>query len=162
MKFLIKIVKGNLIHAREDIIGHQVNAQGAMNSGVARSVREAFPNVYKEYRELVTGLNNAGDFRHTLMGQVQGVSIGNGKWVANLFGQNDFGYDKKTQYTDTASLFQCFLSLRKTAENANMSVALPYKIGCYRGGANWEEVEVLLLTAFEGYEVTLYKYHEGV
>jgi O-acetyl-ADP-ribose deacetylase (regulator of RNase III) len=47
------------------------------------------------------------------------------------------------------------------AKMNDLSVALPYMIGCYRGGADWKIVEDHLITAFDGYEVTLYKWHRG-
>jgi hypothetical protein len=100
------------------------------------------------------------DRRENLLGHTQFVPIEVDKYVANIFGQYSYGYDKK-QYTNTNALFSAFKHLRKFAELHNLSVALPYMIGCYRGGADWKEVEELLLTAFEGYEVTLYKLHKG-
>lgn len=159
---MIKVVKDDLLQAEENIIAHQVNCQGAMNSGVAKQIRQASKKVYDEYKQLVDEHNTEGseDLRNTLLGSVQGVSLGENRYVANLFGQANYGYDGK-QYTSVPDLFKCFKKLRAIAESNNMSVAMPYKIGCYRGGADWEEVFDLLLTAFEGYEVTLYKYHEG-
>ena len=77
-----------------------------------------------------------------------------------MFGQLTYGYDGK-QYTNTMALFSCFKEVRRVAEKNGLLVAMPYMIGCYRGGADWKEVEALLLTAFNGYEVTLYKLHKG-
>lgn len=148
------------MQATENIIGHQVNCQAKMNSGVAKSVRESFPKAYEKYIEFAEPYVKAG-FSDDLLGQVQFVSIvNNKKYIANMFGQDKYGYDGK-QYTKTEALFKCFKGLREVAEEHGLSVALPYMIGCYRGGADWKEVENLLLTAFDGYEVTLYKYHEG-
>lgn len=153
---MIKIVQGDLLEATENILGHQVNCQGAMNSGVAKVIREAYPIVFKEYREYVTSHNGVEDLRKLLLGQTQYVKVDTGKWVANMFGQLNYGYDG-VQYTNTNALFTSFKDLRRKAEKHKLSVALPYMIGCYRGGADWKEVENLLLIAFEGYEVTLYK-----
>ncbi len=161
---MIKIVSGDLMKAKEDIIGHSVNCHGKMGSGVALQIKKKFRYAYDGYMELVQQHMEevAGeDLRHTLLGECQIVGIvGGDKWIANLFGQNYYGYDGKT-YTSTESLFLAFRELRKRAQESGLSVALPYGIGCYRGGADWNEVEVLLLKAFDGYEVTLYKYHEG-
>jgi len=161
---MIKIVTGDLMKATEDIIGHQVNCRGKMGSGVALQIKKKFYYAYTAYMELVYQHTKdfvGEDLRHTLLGECQIVGlVGNDKWIANLFGQNYYGYDGKT-YTSTESLFKAFRELRERAEQSGFSVALPYGIGCYRGGADWNEVESLLLKAFEGYEVTLYKYHEG-
>lgn len=153
---MIKIVKGNLLEAKENIIGHQVNCMGVMNSGVAKQIRNKYPNVYEEYLEKVDEYTVGEDLRENLLGEVQGVVVDDNKLVVNMFGQYKYGYDGE-QYTNTEALFKCFKAIRLVAEKNGISVALPYMIGSYRGGADWKEVEGLLLTAFDGYEVTLYK-----
>jgi O-acetyl-ADP-ribose deacetylase (regulator of RNase III) len=157
---MIKIVKGDLLDATEDIIGHQVNCQAKMNSGVAKSIRGRFPEAYEEYIAFTEPFVKA-KLQEDLLGNVKMIGItGESKFVANMYGQLNYGYDGK-QYTDTNALFKCFRDLRNTAEFYGLSVALPYMIGCYRGGADWKIVEDHLLTAFDGYEVTLYKKHMG-
>lgn len=157
---MIKIVKGDLLQAKENIIGHQVNCQGVMGSGVALQIKKKFPVAFQKYIEMVDEYAN-GDYRKALLGLAQHVPIeGEYKWVSNLFGQYAYGKDGK-QYTDTMALYKSFRNVRQFAEFRGLSVALPYKIGSFRGGANWDEVEDLLLTAFNGYEVTLYKLHMG-
>lgn len=157
---MIKIVRGDLLEATENIIAHQVNCMGAMNSGVAKQIRSKYPQVYEEYLMKVDEYTKGEDLRKELLGQVQGVVIDDNRIVANMFGQHRFGYGGE-QYTDTEALFKCFRAIRVVAEKNNISVAMPYMVGCYRGGADWKEVEDLLLTAFDGYEVTLYKLHRG-
>jgi O-acetyl-ADP-ribose deacetylase (regulator of RNase III) len=157
---MIKIVQGDLLQATENIIGHQVNCQAKMNSGVAKSIRERYPQVYNEYMLKAEPYVKAG-LSQELLGMVQFVEIiRNEKYVANIFGQLNYGYGGK-QYTSNLALYNGFKKIRQGAEKLDMSVALPYGIGCYRGGADWREVEDLLITAFEGYEVTLYKLHRG-
>ena len=46
---MIRVVKGNLLDAREIVIAHQVNCQKKMNSGVAKAIREKYPEVYEKY-----------------------------------------------------------------------------------------------------------------
>ena len=154
---MIKIVKKDLLSVTRDcIIGHQVNAKGVMGSGVAQQIRKAYPVVYDEYKALYDSHIKQGLTRESLLGKVQGVSIGNGLYVANMFGQLNYGNDGK-QYTDTEALYSCFKRVRAVSEESGLPVYLPYCIGCFRGGADWGEVENLLLIAFEGHEVTLCK-----
>ena len=47
---MIKIVNGNILNAKENIIVHQVNVQGIMGGGVARQLATKYPNLEKEYR----------------------------------------------------------------------------------------------------------------
>ncbi len=156
---MLTIINGDLLQAKEDVICHQVNCQGKMNSGVAKSIRVAYPDVYHEYMTLYEEYMQAG-MQKDLLGRVQGVEVGENKFVVNIFGQYNYGYDGG-QYTNTNALYEGFRVIRKNAEIAGLSVAMPYMIGCYRGGADWKEVENLLLKAFDGYQVTLYKLHEG-
>jgi|SRR5690606_32627649 len=157
---MIKIVKGDLLLAKEDIIAHQVNCMGKMNSGVAKQIRNKYPEVFAYYEQYVNRHLEIFNNRSLMLGGVQTIPVHDGKLVANLFGQLQYGYDG-VKYTNEEKLFSCFRVLRKNAEREGLSVALPYMIGCYRGGADWEIVENYLLTAFNGYEVTLYKKHEG-
>lgn len=158
---MIKIVKGDLLLAKENFIAHQVNCQGVMGSGVADQIKKKFPVAFTEYKKLVDlHMSDGVSERSDLLGKVQGVGLGNEQYIVNIFGQDNYGKDGK-QYTNEHALFQGFKEIRKVAEDNNYSVAMPYMIGCYRGGADWKLVEDYLLTAFEGYEVTLYKMHKG-
>ena len=46
---MIAIINGNLLDSNCDYICHQVNCQGKMNSGIAKSIREKWPVVYANY-----------------------------------------------------------------------------------------------------------------
>ena len=150
---MIKIVYGDLLYAREDIIGHQVNCQGVMGSGVAKQIKAKHPMVFNQYLLSLKSL----DSRIEALGTVHYAGGRGGKIIANMFGQYTYGYDGN-QYTKLNHLESCLFDLRKQAEaNGKLSVALPYLLGSDRGGADWKEVEQLILSAFDGYEVTLYK-----
>lgn len=152
---MINIIEGNLLDATEDIIGHQVNCKGAMNSGVAKCIREKYPEVYKEYKNICKN-----EEFYNLIGGCQLVTCYDGKIIANLFGQKSYGYDKK-QYTDLPALIQALNYLKIEAKSKKLSVALPYNIGCCRGGANWNEVYFMINKVFQDYNLTLYKLDNG-
>ena len=42
--------KNSITNSTCDVICHQVNCRGAMNSGVAKAVREKWPEVYVNYK----------------------------------------------------------------------------------------------------------------
>jgi O-acetyl-ADP-ribose deacetylase (regulator of RNase III) len=152
---MIKIVDGDLLNATENIIGHQVNCQGKMNSGVAKAIREKFPIAYGAYiAEYNVHYNKR--LLNDLLGRCQLVFTGTDKIVANLFGQFNYGYDGK-QYTSVYALRMSLMSLKDKAQHLNASVALPYKIGSDRGGADWNEVYKIIDEVFSDYEVTLYR-----
>ena len=49
---MVKYVNCDIFYMNVDIIGHQVNLHGIMGGGVAREIKERFPDVYEEYREI--------------------------------------------------------------------------------------------------------------
>lgn len=147
---MIEVKKGNLVNASEQIIAHQVNCKGVMGSGVARSIRNYFPEAYEEYRKFCEeSLYDASD----LLGCNQYVAIPKKKKViVNLFAQNEYG--KNGRYTDYEALKLCFLSL---AKNVKVPLAMPYKIGCGRGGGNWDNIVYpMIQEIFKDNDLTLY------
>jgi O-acetyl-ADP-ribose deacetylase (regulator of RNase III) len=150
---LITIVNGNLLDAKEDIIGHQCNAQAVMGSGVAKQLRERYPEIYDEYKELF-----ASSSAHELMGYCQIINCNDGKRVANIIGQLNYGRTKYL-YTDYASLEQGLRYLKAYAKFHGYSVALPYKIGCGLANGDWDGVVFPMLEeVFSDYNLKLYRY----
>lgn len=67
---MIKIIDGNLLDAKTDIIAHQVNCQGAFNSGVAKAIREFDECIYNDYK---TYIKYAKEFNISLLGKISFV-----------------------------------------------------------------------------------------
>lgn len=146
------IVDGNLLDSGEQIICHQVNCQGKMNSGVAKAIRQAYPHVYQSYIEYVS--NNS-----QLLGTVQYVHLGNSKYLANLFAQDKYGYDGR-QYTSIEAFKKCLEDINRKC--IGCTVAFPWKIGCVRGGADWNTVlDLICKTLTDVRSVTFYKLDLG-
>lgn len=156
---MIKIMEGNLFDTTAPIIAHQVNCRGVMGSGVAKQVKKKYPEAFKEYTMLCSSVPE-----EKLLGFAQPCFI-EGKIIVNLFGQEKYGYDGK-QYTSTKSLQNAFIELRKIAEwTSNDVIAMPYKIGCARGGADWDkEVFPMIRLIFleSDIDIELWKLPEGV
>ena len=165
---MIKIIDGDLLTSGADIICHQVNCQGKMNSGVAKQIREKWPEVFTIYRQFVNDTTQL-HCSEKLLGECQIVQTLDYKYVINLFAQNNFGYDGK-QYTDMDALKECLLKLRdflnyltqeKGIQKEEIRIAMPWKIGCVRGGANWTDVYSMIHFIFEEYNVELWRLDKG-
>ena len=169
---MIHYIHDDITKSKCDIICHQVNCQGAMNSGVAKQIREKWPKVFQEYRKLVNDITQLRGSKD-LLGECQLVCLETGefKYVANLFGQEFYGYDSN-QYTDIEALKKSLLNLRKCVDevskykeqffpNSNIRIAMPWKIGCVRGGANWTDVYSMIHFIFEDYNVELWRLDKG-
>lgn len=174
---MIKIIEENLFNSYANIIVHQVNTQGVMGSGVAVQVAKKFPHVYKEYRSYVNYCKKNGV---SMMGKVQYVPVDvwaiglvdtiknnnvvtydrHYQYIANAFGQKTYG---KGLQTDINSLTNCFMDIQLKAEQINASIAIPYKIGCCRGGADWNVVYKIIQEVFDGsdLDVMICKYDLG-
>lgn len=149
-------IKGNLLDSKEDFICHQVNCQGAMNSGVAKQIREKWPEVYKWYMNRFP-VNSSKN----LLGSTQGVSIGNQQCVINMFSQQYYGYDGK-RYTSYDAFWSCLGKIKEDCGSPGATFAFPAKIGSGRGGANWNVIKSMINEVLgKDYDVYIYEYNGG-
>ena len=163
---MVKIIDGDLLKSGADIICHQVNCQGKMNSGVAKQIRLKYPEVYERYISLC----NAHSDKSTMLGTNQIVHTDKGVYVVNMFAQNNYGYDGK-QYTSLEALRSCledicsdfkFLRAGKGEPGTeNFRLALPYGIASVRGGAKWEDVYAIIEEVFKYVDVELWRLDKG-
>ena len=166
---MIKIIDGDLLTSGADIICHQVNCQGKMNSGVAKQIREKYPEVFRVYKNFVNDVTQlCGSYE--LLGLCCCVPINNPKgdfvnYVANLFGQYSYGYDGN-QYTDINALRESLLVLKdfiptvaeiKGTSNSEVKIAFPWMMSCCRGGADWNEVYAMIDDIFKDYNIEFWR-----
>ncbi len=163
----ISIMDGDLLKARENIIGHQVNCKGVMGSGIAKQIKNKYPRVFLDYNRLCKDSKPSmlksfifPDDPSKLLGTCQILPCEDGKYVANIFGQDDFGVDKCC--TNYEALRNSLQDLCSFAKKNNFSVALPFNLGCYRGGGDWNTVVVMLDNIFDdsGVDITLYRFEQ--
>ena len=148
---MISIVNGDLLDASEVMIVHQVNCKGVMGSGVAKSIKDKYPKAYHSYKK------HCDISGSSLLGKIQVINICNERKVVNMFAQDNYGRDK--QYTDLKAFKTCILKLVDYAKKNNIKeIAMPYKIGCGRGGANWDSVYSILCNSFNRSNVKLTLY----
>lgn len=148
---MIKIVEGDLLAGSEYLIGHQVNCQGAMGSGIAKQIRASYPQVYDSY-----AAHCRTKKPEQLLGDCQFVKMEN-RIVANLFGQLHYGR-QAIRYTNYEALGLALKTFKEYAQQTGTACALPYLIGCGLANGEWDEVESRLQDIFSDYPLTLYRY----
>lgn len=160
---MIQIVDTDLFDADVDVIAHQVNCMGVMGSGVAAQVKALYPDVYVRYRTVCREIRP-----QNLLGMTQTVSIkeqdalrhGRPFAVANLFAQLSFGRDR--QHTNYKALVSCLQDLAQEMHYRNYhSVAVPYMMGCVRGGGDWDKVFSYLETELNDFNVLICRKDKG-
>lgn len=48
---MIEYIKGNILNVTEGIIVQQVNCMGVMGAGLAKQIKDKWPNIYNDYKE---------------------------------------------------------------------------------------------------------------
>lgn len=166
-------VIGNLLESDCDYICHQVNCQGKMNSGIAKSIRNKWPVVYNNYMAKYNetekyllaacgGYEISPDVSEVLLGDIQLVGLWDNYYatdfhqsVINMFAQQHFGYDGR-RYTSYDAFWSC-LGKIKGVVPAGKKIGFPGRIGCVRGGANWDVIyEMINQVLGQDYEVYIY------
>lgn len=124
---------------------HGVNCKGVMGSGIARTLRIKYPEIYTEYKEL------CDQFGSTNLGMTDIVRISDAITVINCFTQEIFGYDKDSTYADINAIRACMAAVLDQVwfddyhlNTKPSNIYLP-RIGCGLGGLEWDgEVEPIV------------------
>lgn len=163
---MIKVIEGNILDAETDYIIHQVNCKGEMNTGVAKALRDYDEGIYTHYRRMCDKYNFDPQI---LLGLYDRYLIKEEQEVLSLFSQENYGYDGK-QYTDIEAFRNGLKLIRHDIPifyfDSDMrchktSIALPYKIGCGRGGADWEVIYKIIEDELSNYNIELWKLDAG-
>jgi len=153
---MLKEYTGDILKSGATYICHQVNCRGAMNSGLAKHIKNKYPKVYDEYKARVNKAksedSHLDDFG--LLGRVLAVDVEDCT-ILNCFSQNYYGKDGK-RYTDYVALQVCLNSIYSHLM-PNERVAFPYRFGCGLGGGNWEVVKKMIAETFNDKEVEIWR-----
>jgi O-acetyl-ADP-ribose deacetylase (regulator of RNase III) len=142
---MIQVVSSNILEAKESIICQQVNCQGVMGSGLAKSIYTKWPNVKEEYHKYCDTFQ-----QDQLLGMVNIVGVSNSKIIVNIFGQFNYGRCKNTIYTDYRALEKGFVIIKDELINIyNDTLAIPYKIGCGLANGDWDVVYKIINKVFD-------------
>jgi len=139
---MLPLPPGDITKSNAGIICHQVNCRGVMGAGLAKALRAKYP-IYGPYVQLCRGVKP-----ETLLGSTQFVQVSTDpdQYVANCFGQCNFGRDRVQ--TDYAALEHSLRNVEEFARTHNLSVAIPYGIGCGLAGGDWNTVQAILEDIF--------------
>lgn len=117
------------------IVCHQVNCMGVMGAGLAKQVRDKFPEVFRAYMSKCAACN---EYPHGNLGHVQFCSVINeaGYIIANIFGQLSYGAGRVNTDYDAVRM-----GLNRVSTAFPYStIRIPYMMGCGLGGGDWNIV----------------------
>ena len=150
MKIQYKV--GNILDAPEAAILQQVNARGAMGTGVARAIMNRYPLVYAVYRAEYVA-------RGLPMGSIVWVDCGveDPKFhlVGNIVGQPDFGGDGAL-YTDYDALRVGIAEANRFLKESGITAAAFPLIGAGLGGGDWGKISEIIETEMVDVQPVVY------
>lgn len=127
---------------------HQANCQCTMGSGIARNIRERFPEAYEADCQTVKGdASKLGRASSVLLSPEKQALYPNLRYIINLYGQLNYGLEKR--HTSYDALAEGFERIRDWAGwNGLTKLSVPYRLGCNRAGGDWEIVSAILNSVF--------------
>ena len=139
---MITIKVGNILNCEEDIICHQVNVGGFMGGGLARQLADQYPGLEETYAKYCKEHNNRFI---DLCGDV--FYYKDDKIIGNIFSQKE-NFD--TSYLNMEIALR---QIKNYAKTYNLSVCIPYGIGCGIANGEWDKVYKIIFD----YDIALYK-----
>lgn len=130
-----------------------------MGAGVAKTIRDKWPVVYKSY---LRELKQLGEMPWRALGNCQLVQVQKSPTliVANLFAQYDYGRDyRRTEYGSLAISLTALLYEMQLFQYGNVTdfdVYIPYRIGCNNAGGDWSIVESIINKTFALFDNNVY------
>lgn len=140
------VIEQDLFDVEHGFICHQVNCQGVMGSGIAKAVRQRWPNVYEAYLGRVQARRSAG---RSPLGEIQAVPVGPSLLVVNMFCQDDYNRPGRPEqrHTNYGAIARAFSALERMD---TLPAYVPWLFGSDRGGADWSIVQEIIDGVSEG------------
>ncbi|MGL5190517.1 MAG: macro domain-containing protein [Cetobacterium sp.] len=130
----MNIVNGNILNVKSGIIVHQVNCMGVMGAGLAKQIKDKYPNVYYDYKDYCKTYDN-------ILGDVYASRVDDKLMIIHLFGQYSYGRNKKQTDYDA---FEKALIMLKQIDDGKNTFYFPYGIGCGLAGGDWNVISSLI------------------
>ena len=162
---MVEYKRGNLLTSGCDIICHQVNCQGVMGSGIAKTIKETFPKVYRVFKnsyrngdaklgsiDIVIVTNDTEAKQH----EFAPISV-----VVNFYSQYNY-LPRGVNHTDYEAFKTCIKKLKtyiQTILPMSIRIGFPDHIGCGLAGGNWNIIKQILEDEFSSseYKVEIWK-----
>jgi O-acetyl-ADP-ribose deacetylase (regulator of RNase III) len=151
----IQFVSGDLFanEFKAKAFAHGCNCQGSMGAGIAKGIREPYPEMYEEYRRRCKAKP-----REFNLGDAWLWKAEDQPWVFNLGTQEGFWRARASYEAIEESLSR----IKGQADKEKIkSIAVP-RIGVGYGGLSWKKVRAIFERVFGEWAGTLYVYEEFV
>ena len=151
---MYKEIDGDLIKLAKqkhfDIIAHGCNCFCTMGSGIAKTVKEEFPNAYLADLRTVNGdINKLGNYSEAKIENLQLT-------ILNCYTQ--YGYNTSEKPFDYEAFTLCMRKINQ--KFSTYKIGLPL-IGSYRAGGDWNMIKEIIKKELTRMDVTIVKFNEN-
>ena len=147
----MRVLKGNIFDQIDtgdyDILIHGCNCMNTMGAGIAKQVKQRFPDAYNVDQTTIKG--NKDKLGKVSMALVQ---LENGKhfFVVNAYTQYAYGKEPNIKYANLDALASCLrmVQMKLGDPEAGRKIIMP-KIGCGYGNLDWPSVKQVIAETLE-------------
>jgi O-acetyl-ADP-ribose deacetylase (regulator of RNase III) len=158
----IKIIEGNLLDFPNDVdfIAHSCNTHNVMGAGIAREIKNRYPNAYSaDCHAMMEGDNVLGNFSFAVTDATQN------KGIFNMYTQDKIGGERAVNYEAFYTALENvanYIEWQSKHECEKKVLGLPFGISCGLAGGSWNVIfsminDILIDRKFKTYIV---KYDE--
>lgn len=132
----IKYVLGDLFASSENVLIHGCNSKGVMGSGVAKIIRDRFPQAFEAYRDAYE-INGFLELGNVIWAETKGKLIG------NAITQENFGRDPKVIYCDYDAIREAIKNVNEKVKGLYNTVGMPM-IGAGLANGSWDIISKII------------------
>lgn len=137
----MKIIKQSLLDVTEGIIAHGCNTQGVFNAGIAKAIREKYPQAYQDYLDIFK-LNLS-----PYLGTVWPSTINDQLIIFHCMTQQFYGSHTPAEgycHLSYTALSSCLCKLLRYSKETERPLYIPW-IGCGHAHGNKEIVKLIIM-----------------
>lgn len=139
----MKVVYRDLSLENYGIILHGCNAQGKMGSGVAKSIRDKYPQVFRDY------VQHCEEHKNDLLGSIVITSIHSSLIIVSGITQEYYGRDPDIVYVNYEAIQKVFASVAALAVRTWLPVKYPM-IGGGLGNGDFDIIKNIIQMELRG------------
>jgi len=148
----MKVIKGDLLNLAEeglfDVIIHGCNCQCNMGSGIAKTIKDRYPQAFEADCETTKGdKNKLGDYTYSKVGKNKNFTL------INAYTQYSYSRDKVD--VDYDALRNVFSKIKRDFLGKKIGYPL---IGAGLAGGDWKIIEAIINEELDGEEHTLVRF----
>ena len=136
IKMPIEYISKDLWLTDAPAILHGCNAQGVMNAGIGRGIRERYPQAYTAYKSAYNSAIRAG-LNHLPVGDVYAVQCSD-RIILNAITQCYYGRHQKRYVS-----YDAIATAAAAVEAMKLACVAAPKIGAGLGGGDWQVIEAI-------------------